>query len=123
MAELVPDIEIPSCKYCGEQFYGEGWWVCKKCGKYVCPECSEKVANEKTGQQNIYYEPSDQEGAEEVGPFCADCFSIEEKTRLSALISTVACGIGALVTSRRIPGLKDIVPDEVLKTDGILSFE
>ncbi len=112
----MPNIEIPSCKYCGEQFYGEGWWVCKRCGKYVCPDCADLIADEETGQKNIHYIESDQEGAKDIGPFCADCYSLQEKTRTNAITSAIVSGIGALITSRKIPGLKEIVPDEVLYT-------
>lgn len=116
MNRLASNIAIPSCKYCKEQFYGDGWWICKKCGSYVCPDCADLVANEETGQKNIYHIESDQEGAEDIGPFCSSCFTIEEKTRLNAVISTIVCGVALLFTSRKIPGIKNIVPDDVLYT-------
>ena len=116
MAFEIPDVAIPSCKYCGEQFYGEDWWICKKCGAYVCPECADIVVNEETGQKNMYFEESDQEGAEDIGPFCASCFSLEEKTRKNAIISSIVCAFGVLLTSRRVPGLKELIPDDVLYT-------
>ena len=116
MPQDMPGIAIPSCKYCGEQFYGEDWWICKKCGSYVCPECAENIANEETGQKNIYHLESDQKGAESIGPFCANCFTLKEKTRINSIIGAIVTGIGAIITSRRVSGLKDLVPDDKLYT-------